>query len=178
MEVKKLEMYHISKIINNKRYSSGDIIKTEGYNPFFSVYDESEVSFNSEFESLFKGLTYYWHFARETVLEEVRKQINPDLPSRLKCLWLCDVKSLDYWMTTMRYNPNSHQVLKVSVDGNLFKCDASYIEGNPRKLNDLRNESNKYWNGEMSGNNKVEYLLEGEATVLEELNFKHETITS
>ena len=36
-------------------------------------------------------------YSRELMLEQYRKENNPDLPSRLHSIWLADKKSLNFW---------------------------------------------------------------------------------
>ncbi|WP_054751291.1 DUF2441 domain-containing protein [Piscibacillus salipiscarius] len=133
-------LYHVREI-GNKKYSVGDQLEFSGYNNFFKDYDTKDIPLVNTKKTIFQGLTYYWHFARETIFEEVRKNIDPNLPSRQRCLWLTDIRNLDYWMHTKDFHPETHQVLLLNLDGNAFKCDATFVEGNPKKLNDVREDA-------------------------------------
>lgn len=163
------KLYHVHRIGNNTRIKIDDTIVTSAeYNPFFKDYDLLGFPMNVNQQKL---LNYYWHFARETAIEEVRLNVNPELPSRQKCLWLSDIKALDYWMCEVGYNPKEFQVLELELDGILFKCDATFIEGRYLSLNDVRGNAFRYWSGEILNNNKTEYLFQGTAKVIHELNF-------
>ncbi|KAF0822524.1 DUF2441 domain-containing protein [Cytobacillus firmus] len=157
------KLYHIHRINKNRPLGINDTLETSSeYNSFFRDYDTKDIPQVFNVNGL---LTYYWHFARETAVEEVRVSINNDLPSRKRCLWLTDVRSLDYWIGEVNFNPKEFQLLELEVTGAVFKCDASFIEGNPMKLNDVRERAIRYWSGEILDTKKVEYLFEGTAKV-------------
>ncbi|WP_164670225.1 DUF2441 domain-containing protein [Virgibacillus doumboii] len=161
------QLYHITRKPNPKGYAVGDVLETseEGYNKFFGDYDVQDMSALSNPAAVTQGLTYYWHFARETAFEDVRKQDYSEYPSRQRCLWLSGNSNIDNWILEMGFNPSTHQILELNLEGNLFKCDSTFVNGKPRSLNTVRENARRYWNQEIVDENKIEYLFEGKATV-------------
>ncbi|MEH7381772.1 DUF2441 domain-containing protein [Bacillus sp. JJ1533] len=162
-----LKLYHINTNKVSKIYVEGEeiITPTNGYNRFFGDYDVKDVRYVNTIESLGQGLTYYWHFARETIFEEIRLNVNKDLPSRQKCIWLSSGNEIEYWKHELNFNSFYCQLLELELHGKLFKCDSLFVSGGIKKLNDVRIDATNYWNQEKSDQSKIEYLFEGKAIV-------------
>ena len=60
--------------------------------------------------------------------------------------------------------------MKLCLTGTIFKCDASYVEGNPIPLNEVRQNAEKYWQGQIISSEKLEYLFVGKARVVDIIN--------
>lgn len=153
------ELYHINSkgIINTyELLKLGDVINTEirEFNPFRASY---EIGYGEP--------DIYWRFAKEYVIEQKRMEINENLPSRWRCIWLSDEERLPYWKEEV-HNGN-FQIVKMKLNGKLFLGDAHWIEGDPKPFGDLRRYAQYYWNGEVFHPGKLEYLFEGEAEVIE-----------
>ncbi|PGM98060.1 hypothetical protein CN959_23045 [Bacillus cereus] len=166
------KLYHIRNNNANSKLVVGQLLHAgQEYNPFYGVYEKKEIEKITMDPNCLLGLTtYYWHFARESTLEEVRREHFPSLPSRQKCLYVTSPENLNYWLETFKHT--ECQVVEVQIIDKLFKCDASLIEGNPKALSRVRNNAMRYWKGEITNKEKVEYLVEGEVKVVHILNKK------
>ncbi|WP_052497681.1 MULTISPECIES: DUF2441 domain-containing protein [unclassified Bacillus (in: firmicutes)] len=163
------KFYHINRITDGNRHGLlklGQIIDTDlqTYNPFFDVYNTDDITLYSNLTSLVNAVTYYWHFARETALEEVRVKSFPDYPSRTRCLWISDEGDLSYWLEQCKRD--EMQLVELEVDGKIHECDASLIEGPTIGLNKVREKALRYWNGDIIDPFKKEILFEGKAKVV------------
>lgn len=165
----KREYFHYNSLEKNRNQTMlevGQTIETGSeLNPFMSDYEKMNVPITSDLNNLLQVITFYWHYTRERVLEDVRVELYPELPSRMRSLWLCDKENLDYWYN--HFSNREYRVLKMVLEGNLSKHDATHIEGNPRSLIKLREDAKRYWSGEIIDSNKTEYLFEGKAKVVE-----------
>lgn len=104
---------------------------------------------------------------RELLLELARLKINPNLPSRQKCMWLTDIESLPYWSYNFGRMP--HAIYKLDVDGNIFES-ADHLLPNPNETHSVMMEqAEKYWqptHNDLRRMTDREYLLEGQVRVL------------
>lgn len=103
---------------------------------------------------------------RELMFEEVRKEINHELPSRLKCLYVCKTKDeIKSWLEIFkRTDKKDYQILKLKLTGKIFKGDASYVLRQNISLNKKKEQARLYWNG-IHKDNIYEYLFEGKLVV-------------
>lgn len=108
---------------------------------------------------------------RELMFEEVRKEMNFNLPSRLKCLYVCKTKEeIKDWISIFkRTNKREFQILKLKLTGKIFTGDASFILRQNISLNKKKEQAKMYWNGERKDNIN-EYLFVGDAIVEEVIN--------
>lgn len=151
-------LYHINSkesINTYKPLKIGDVINTNlrEFNPFRASY---EIGYGEP--------EIYWRFAKEYVIEQKRIEINKDLPSRWRCIWLSDEEHLPYWKSEVN---NYYQIVKMNLNGKLFLGDAHWIERQPIPFQDLRKYAEYYWNKQIFRPGKLEYLFEGEAEVIE-----------
>ena len=111
---------------------------------------------------------------RELMFEEVRKEEYTDLPSRLKCLYVCKTKKeMNDWINIFnRTNKKDFQLLKLKLTGKIFVGDASFILRQNISLNRKKEQAKMYWSGKKKDNIN-EYLFVGTAVVEEVLNEKH-----
>ncbi|PGZ93499.1 hypothetical protein COE51_23870 [Bacillus pseudomycoides] len=160
------KLYHIRNTRTNSKLVVGQLLHSgKEYNPFYGVYEKQDISkITMDPNFLFSVVTYYWHFARESTFEEVRRELFSSLPSRQKCLYVAAEKNLKYWIETLNYP--EYQVVEVQIKGNIFKCDASLVEGNPKAIEKVRKDAMRYWQGEIVNSNKIEYLAEGDIKVV------------
>ena len=110
-------------------------------------------------------------YNRESMLENYRKENNPNLPSRLHSIWLTDNKSLNFWKEQLEKRKKL-VLYRVSVTGNLFKSSDSFIPGDELTAKEMYEASSKYWNPVFSEDDlcKAEYLFQGKVKVLEKIN--------
>lgn len=163
------KFYHINRVTTGNKHdllTMGQIIDTslQMHNPFFDVYNTNDITLRKDAAFLERVVTYYWHFARETAIEEVRIKNFPNHPSRTRCVWICREDELSYWLTQFR--GNGMQIVELEVDGKIHECDATLIEGTTISLNKVREKALKYWDGDIIDPNKKEILFEGKAKVV------------
>lgn len=178
--------YHINtgKILN-----VGDILNIgESYNNFYhEIYnseylleekDANELLINNrknkdynindieEFKLIYDTINNSAMITRELIFEEVRKEINDELPSRLKCLYVCNsLDEIEEWLNIFkRTNKKDYQILELELTGKVFTGDASYILRQNISLNKKRQQAKEYWKGNKIHNHK-ESLFEGIAIV-------------
>lgn len=111
---------------------------------------------------------------RELMFEEVRNEINNELPSRLKCLYVCKTEDeIKSWLEIFkRTNKKDYQILKIKLTGKIFEGDASYVLRQNISLNKKREQAKLYWSGNKK-DNISEYLFEGIVVVEDILDKKY-----
>ena len=106
------------------------------------------------------------------ILEEVRKEINIELPSRLKCLFVTNsLEELSSWIDIFdRTNKKEYKIFKLELTGKIFKGDANYVLRENISLNKKKEKAKLYWNQSITDNPIYEYLFEGNATIIKEID--------
>jgi len=168
-----------------------DIIEVgKEYNPFFGYYNKQKRSYpvtmaNNQVQEI-SGLAFLRHvkedkiqsphlsniaydvanhfmmLSREMLLESVRLEKYPDIPSRQRCIWLTkDMDSLLHWRNRLQ-SENETQYIEFSATGCIHECDASYLMGDSELLSVSYENAEKYWKGEMNASSsEPEILFEG-----------------
>ena len=181
------EFYHISR---QKNWSVGSVITTGiNENPFWTTckncsplvtvnqqqmpvfamidqkynFDVTQENINFLYQTIENVSKETALYIREQVFEDVRKSNFPNLPSRQKCLWLCDEKTLPYWNTAV-IGPQRY-LLTLKVEGQLFCGDDNWLTADTFSSVEYANRAKQYWSGEMTANPRKEYLFYGEAVV-------------
>lgn len=133
--------------------------------------EQSMILDNSVANLVFRTVNDDAMITRELMFEEVRKEINFNLPSRLKCLYVCKTKEeIKNWIGIFkRTNKRDFQILKLKLTGKIFIGDASFILRQNISLNKKKEQAKMYWNGERKANIN-EYLFVGDAIVEEIIN--------
>lgn len=171
----------------------GNIIDTrKSYNKFYDEIYDSEYLLNGidanmllinkrrnkeygnfdmdEFRLIFETVSNSAMVTRELIFEEVRKEINEELPSRMKCLYVCEnMEEINGWLEIFKRTnkkDKDYQIVKLELTGKCVTCDASYVLRQNISLNKKRDQAKKYWSGEVKDNEK-EVLFEGIAVVKE-----------
>lgn len=185
-KINKKTYYHIN---TGKKLNVGDILNIgESYNNFYyEIYnseylldgkDANEILINKrknkdynisdieEFKLIYDTINNSAMITRELIFEEVRKEINDELPSRLKCLYVCNsLDEIEEWLNIFkRTNKKDYQILELELTGKVFTGDASYILRQNISLNKKRHQAKEYWKGNKVHNQK-ESLFEGIAIV-------------
>ncbi len=108
---------------------------------------------------------------RELVLEEYRKKYYPNLPSRKKCIWLCETKQLLYWKNKLDIESKKGSLFKVSVTGNLFKSSDQFLPNKEMSILQIYENAKKYWDPDFSviDEKKIEYLFDGRVKILQKI---------
>lgn len=123
-----------------------------------------------EFRLVFETVNNSAMVTRELIFEEVRKEIDTELPSRMKCLYVCEnMEDIDKWLEIFKRTSKkdkSYQIVKLELTGKCVTCDASYVLRQNISLNKKREQAKRYWNCEVKDNEK-EVLFEGTAVIKE-----------
>jgi Protein of unknown function (DUF2441) len=82
-------------------------------------------------------------------MEEVRREIAPDAPSRQRCLWLADsLEEARAWQ--VRLGGASARILRLNVSGGVHRADAALLLGDSEPLSQTYARARSYWRGEHS----------------------------
>lgn len=104
---------------------------------------------------------------REIILEDVRKELRPDAPSRKTCCWLTNKGNLDRWLKNLNL-VNGYEVYQVSADGKLFSSTEELlpVDHYPHGIQSV--QAIRYWNPKRSDfkDGTREILFEGELKLL------------
>lgn len=145
------------KILNLKNLSDEDFLKKGKY--LYYVLEDSMAKIrNLSLKN------------REEALEEIRKEKYPNLPSRYHCIWVCDEKSLDFWITKLRKDVTIYKLL---LNGELFKSSDSFLPEDGEKKENQKIEADKYWNPVFTDDDQertAEYLFQGKVIIIEEFD--------
>ena len=158
------EIYNIEHLENGK----------DANQHLIDMKKEENLELNNDTANLiFKTINDNAMITRELMFEEVRKELNINLPSRLKCLYVCKTKrEIKDWINIFsRTNKKDFQILKLKLTGDIFIGDASFILRQNISLNRKKEQAKMYWNGEKKDNIN-EYLFVGTAVVEDILNNK------
>ena len=172
------DILEIGKRFNNFYYEIYNIEHLENGKDanqyLINMKKEKNLVINSDIANfIFKTINDSAMITRELMFEEVRKELNPNLPSRLKCLYVCKTKKeIKDWIDIFRRtNKKDFQILKLKLTGSIFVGDASFILRQYISLNRKKEQAKMYWNGEKK--DKInEYLFVGTAVVEDILNNK------
>lgn len=152
------EIYNGEYLLEEK--DANEILINKRKNKDYTINDIDE------FKVVYETINNSAMITRELMFEEVRKEINNELPSRLKCLYVCEtLEEIEEWLNIFkRTNKKDYQILELELTGKVFTGDASYILRQNISLNKKREQAKEYWNG-----NKInchnETLFEGTAVV-------------
>ena len=114
-------------------------------------------------------LFQYLEFTRETVLERVRNQFFPHLPSRQKGIWLTDLENAQSWRTILGENCQV-KVFKVRFTGVIHKADEAWITTDSLSLENYYKMAKGYWEGRIKeGVPTYEYLGVGKLEIVAEV---------
>lgn len=178
---KKLEVgnvLEIGKVFNNFYYEIYDtehLVKGKDANQILMEMKKEHgvISDNNMDELILKTINDDAMITRELMFEETRKEVNSELPSRLKCLYVCKTKKeIKEWLDIFQRTSKKHfQILKLKLTGTIFCGDASFILRQNISLHKKKEQAKMYWSGSKK-NNINEYLFIGKAIVEDILNEK------
>jgi hypothetical protein len=115
------------------------------------------------------GFGKYLKWINEEILENIRVNEFPHLPSRKRCLWLSDYNSLSVWKDMLAKSQRI-KILKVEATGKFHPADGGWISAGAYSIVEFQNNARNYWSGELCESPEPEFLFEGEVTVLSEHN--------
>lgn len=143
----------------------------------FETYDEQKhsrfLSHCSLFEDLTERLTkvhrQYLKWVREEIFEKIRLEINPNLPSRKKSIWMCYKNDLSKWWEIL--NTYKKKIFKIEIySEKIFIADEHYCELQNFSIEEFESNARKYWTGEITENPVMEILYEGKFKVVKGYN--------
>lgn len=114
----------------------------------------------------------YLKWIRETIFEKVRLRINPKLPSRNSCLWICSYDDLANWYSIFAKSclipSRDLRIFKVKVNGIYHQADGTLIQADTYTIEDFEDAAAKYWSGKIDHFKEIEILFNGHISVVEE----------
>ncbi len=186
MKVEKEIFYHAN---SNIKYNVGDtIIFDENttnkmydlvYNTSFMLnnIDANELMINKkrnkdmnfsieELQLLANTVNHSAFVLRELALEEIRLKYCPDLPSRLRCLYVCEKESdaINWSEVLKRNGKQAKQILTLELTGTIFKGDGSMMYRVNKPYIEHLKTAKEYWSN--STNKQDEILFMGTAKVV------------
>lgn len=163
--------FHFKPVVNT---SSGEL---QAFSRIIDDYLEEEqeketyINMLKDASILLKGFSLQ---KQELILEQARKEINSELPSRKNSIWLCDEKGMEFWKQELNKKDSFMKLFKVNVTGNLFKTSDIYIPNNDTDIIEAYEQAKKYWNPDYNNldEERVEYLFNGKVKVLEKIDIR------
>lgn len=126
----------------------------------FHSYEESKMLLN-EARMAIDELNL---LKRELALEEVRKNFYPDIVSREKAIWLCDLEQLKYWKKALKVR----SAFEVEVTGEMFETSDLLLPNRSLNYDACLAAAHDYWKADLTDipSETYEYLFCGEIKVL------------
>lgn len=147
---------YIDKIFENR-----DILILDESN--FKQHFLQNVSYYS-----YKLNARYW----ELIFDRIRNQIDPNLPSRFSCIYLCK-EDLEYWYdkAIAETGESILPVYKIKAHGNIHHADSKLLELDILPDSEIESIAKEYWNGNISQGGKLdEYLFWGQIEILKKFD--------
>jgi len=117
------------------------------------------------------------HLLTELIFEQVRSKQYTELPSRLKCAWLCDKRNIKKWIRLFE-NRGKYKVFEVRAFGEVCKVDRSWLPIHIATGSEIIDKANNYWKGKLNPivkKRQIEYLFKGHIEIIKELSEFHRT---
>ena len=179
-------LYHITRF---KKLKKGDKLSFGRTLNFFAQRmlelefkinekDINELVFSKNFnefteEEIKTTKTYIYEsclMLRELILEQVRSQEFPHLPSRFKCIYCVKtLRQAQNWVSALkRMQPEKPplQIVKLKCKGTAFEADGDLMLRNTLSINSKIEMAKKYWQG-TTNSKHPEVLFVGEAEISE-----------
>lgn len=143
--------------------------QSKDYKELFYKTQSLCIDYEGLANNLFESHLQYLKWIREEIFEISRLTINPKLPSRKSCLWLCDKDGLENWWNTFSSTKNK-KIIELELDdtGKLHRGDAEFLNLDTYNISEFKISSEKYWRGEMNSELDIEFLYEGKFKVVNE----------
>lgn len=108
---------------------------------------------------------HYVMLSRELLMEEIRQRDFPEVPSRQKCLYLCETpQEAQAWNTRIG---DGGSICTLRCKGVIHRADTDLLLGDSEPLSVTRDRAHRYWRGEAGENPFWEILFVGDAVVTE-----------
>lgn len=109
-------------------------------------------------------------YIRESIFEEVRVTEFPSHPSRMKCIWVCEEKDIQYWLDKL--HAGEKKIFKVSLIGQMHRANPENLISDSVEHDLLRKHARMYWKADDLDNSSVhEVLFIGNISVREEIRY-------
>jgi hypothetical protein len=152
----------------------GNEVRNQSGQDIFQIVSENSksgiMSFSSEESVILKKyLSLTSKSLRELVLELVRTQEFPHLPSRLSCLYAAKTyeDALKWKNIFDSYQRNVLQIVRLDVQGSVFEADGNLLpKDDGVSIIKKMEQARKYWNGNQN-NDLPELLVNGKIIVSE-----------
>lgn len=113
-----------------------------------------------------KCFSQYIKWVREEIFEKIRISNHPELPSRQRCIWMCTISDLPYWLEEFR--DAEIKIFQIKTNGIIHIADGNLITTDTFSLDTFKKNAVNYWEGTLNEKNRTEYLFEGELIILKE----------
>ena len=133
-------------------------------NPFWNYSLNYTISSDNDINNILKE---YQMLIRELGMEEIRKKVFPQLPSRQKCIWLCRKEQIGYWNPKIS---DKTEIFKVEIFDRPFKTRDSLIPLPCDSYSEILKKSKEYWLGtDNTLNEDDEYLYVGKVKIIDKI---------
>ncbi len=159
------------RVFNTRFYTEGKAFHDLG----FEYADSKKILKNKDLViKISKALSESDFVIRELAVEEVRKEKFPNLPSRLKCMYLTDKKE-NVLSGVKEFHKKGFgtqfQAVAVKLNGNVFFAKSVYMPRLGLSYQRYRELAEKYWSQDQNSDDKIqEVLFEGTAEIVEILD--------
>ena len=160
-----------SKELLNKQWIEELDYGCEDYKELFKKAESYCFDFENIAHKLFDSHHQYLKWIREEIFESTRKELNPELPSRKKCLWLCNEDNLEFWWSSIS-DLQKRKIIELELNdyGKLHISDEEFLDLDTYSIQEFSESSVKYWEGQVNSDSKLEILYEGKFKVISEFN--------
>lgn len=95
----------------------------------------------------YEALSHYLRLVRELIFEQVRSVHFPELPSRMRCIWLIprDQQAIRVWWRLLP--GENRRILEVAATGKYHRTSQKPLELGTVSLEELRQRAFRYWAG-------------------------------
>lgn len=161
----------------------------EAVNPFFRFYERgrkysqggkhytsldyliavlnNEAQHQNPLQLALDVANYFRKLARELIMEEVRRDVAPNAPSRQRCLWACSSLDLARKWKAKEFGGQG-RILEIAVIGTAFETDSTLLPRDSEPLASDYQLAKRYWRGDRSEQCALEVLISGHVTVMAE----------
>lgn len=138
--------YHL---VSNNNWQVGDEIEigAEGYGMWNDVYNFSAMNEINTAADKDRVIEEYDFIIRELAAEEVRQKEFPNLPSRLRCLWLCeDIADCEKRVSEFRrLGREVNQIVKVELNGTILNVNPENLPKSRKTYNEYKQCARKFF---------------------------------
>ncbi|MBQ4915319.1 DUF2441 domain-containing protein [Maribacter sp. MMG018] len=143
--------------------------ESKNYEDLFYKVQDLLIEYEGLSNDLYKSHYQHLKLIREDVFEQTRLEINPLLPSRKKCIWLCTTDTIESWWDTFKNHPKKRIIeIELSTMGKKHVADAEYITTELFSIQEWKTLATDYWKGIKSSNPHLEILYEGKFKIINE----------